>query len=195
MLMAFLVVTGACSSSGSESSSSVQPPRTTSTTGAPATVALNEFGATDQVWNTRHKPAPDQKPDTAYDPDPSLPPVNGKVAPRYQFVLHDKGRIVQLVRELPSGTAIDAARGITMEELPSDATVLWFAVKDTCAQLEVQSASLATALAPNGDDHGYALVEFTTIQPNGSANYNPNNIGGLRITATAAPTPSDVPTC
>jgi hypothetical protein len=195
MLLAFLVLTGACSSSSSQSSSAVHAPPTTSTTAVPATVPLNEFGATDQVWNSRHKPAPNQKADTAYDPDPALPPVNGQVAPRYQFVLHDKGRIVQLVRELPSGTAIDAARGFAMEELPSDATVLWFAVKDTCAQLEVQSASLATALSPNGDTGGLALVEFTTIQPNGAANYNPNNIGGLRITATAAYTPSDVPTC
>ncbi|MBV8162496.1 MAG: hypothetical protein JO265_16380 [Acidimicrobiia bacterium] len=203
--MALLAATAGCSSTKQANPPAAQASTTTATTdGAhpsstdtttPASAPVTEFGATDQVWDSRHKPAPGLKAGTAYDPDPSLPPLNGQVAPRYTFVVHDKGRVVQLVEELPAGTAIDQARGFAMQELPSDATVLWFAVKDTCAQLEAQSTALAQALPANGDGAGFALVEFTTVEPNGVQDYKPNNIGGIRITATAALTPSDAPAC
>jgi hypothetical protein len=193
VVMVLLVAAGACSSTNQANSSGVKPaPTTTTSTVRPA---VTEFGATDDVWNSHHKPAPGQKAGSAYDPDPSLPPLNGQVAPRYTFVVHDRGRIIQLVRQLPTGTAIDQARGFAMEELPSDANVLWFAVKDTCAQMETQSPALAQALSANGDGGGFALVEFTTIEPDGTQNYKADHIGGLRITASAASTPSDAPNC
>jgi hypothetical protein len=190
-----LLVTAGCGSSNHATPAPRASSTTTSTT--PAPVAVTAFGATDDVWSGKHKPAsvPGVKPGAAYDPDPSLPPVNGQVAARYTFVVHDKGHVVQLVRELPSATAIDEARGFAMQELPSDSKVLWFAVRYTCAQLEVQSAALAQALSANGDGGGFALVEFTTIEPNGTQVYKPEAIGGLRIIPVAASTPSDAPPC
>ena len=82
-----------------------------------------------------------------------------------------------------------------MQELPSDAVVLWFAIKDTCAQMEAQSVALGQALSPSGDGGGFALVEFTTVEPNGQQVYRSDHVGGIRITATAALTPSDATPC
>jgi hypothetical protein len=44
-------------------------------------------------------------------------------------------------------TAIDDAKRQALAEFPTDTTIVWFATKDTCAQMEVKSPSLGKALS------------------------------------------------
>jgi len=81
------------------------------------------------------------------------------------------------------------------QEFPADATVLWYAVKDTCAQMEVKSAALGKVLGQFGDPEGQVFVELYSVQPGGNAIYDSQDINEGLFVMLTNPTASDAPAC
>jgi hypothetical protein len=139
-------------------STSTQPAAPAPPSGPPVT----GFGATDAAWNANHTPDSDFDPGAVYNPDPSLPQVNGHPGADYTQVMHQDGHVLGYDYHF-TNEPIDQAKAQTLSQnFPSDAHTLWFVVKDTCAQMLVQSDAVGQALsAPSiGDSGGFVLVEF-----------------------------------
>jgi hypothetical protein len=155
------------------------------------------FGATDADWNAHHSETPGFAPHAVYDPDPSLPRVNGHTGSRYYAVNHMNRRVLNYSMSLRPGTPVGAAKTQALQEFPTDVTVVWFRVRDTCAQMEVKSATLGAALADPtiGDPQGLAIIEFSTHQPDGTSIYSAANVDDVILTLGSYATPNDAPAC
>jgi hypothetical protein len=152
---------------------------------APIAQRLAGFGATDEAWNAAHTPDSRFAPGSVYD--------NG----RYYSVIHDGGRVLEYSMRFSPGIPISTARSVVMHEFPADATTLWFAVKDTCAQLEVKSRTLGRPLATPaiGAPNGEVIIEFDTVQPSGEAVYNSHAITEAILMLGPYANPDDAPGC
>jgi hypothetical protein len=125
---------------------------------------ITGFGATNAAWNQTHVQDPNSAPGAAYDPDPSLPNVNGHTAARYYAVIHEDGHVLGYeyrFHPLP----ISLVKALVLLEFPSDVHVVWFrAVGASCAQMLVRSPTVGRALGTKkiGDPKGVALIEFSS---------------------------------
>jgi hypothetical protein len=135
-------------------------------TGAAASslAAITGFGATNAAWNRTHVVDHTYAPGSAYNPDASLPKVNGRTADRYYAVSHESGRVLNYsYRFRPQ--PISRVKALVLREFPPDVHVVWFrAVRASCAQMLVRSATLGRALRTTqiGDPRGAALIEFSS---------------------------------
>jgi hypothetical protein len=103
------------------------------------------------------------------------------------------GRVLNYeIAEYPKTNYTEARAEALKGEFPPDATILWEATKDTCAQMEIQSATLGQALATPavGDPQGRVLVEFTT-----GSGYDPNNITGVILMLGNYSSAGEAPAC
>jgi hypothetical protein len=157
------------------------------------------FGATTADWNAHHVATTDSglAAGCCYNPDSTLPRVNGHVAYRYFTVNPTNDRVMNYLMDLHPGTTIAQAKAEMLREFPSDASVLWFAVKDTCAQMEVQSATLGKVFATPaiGDPKGEVFVEVYTVQAGGDAIYDPRNLNEGLLILLSNETAADAPAC
>jgi hypothetical protein len=164
-------------------------------TAAPAPVLVG-FGATDAVWNANHTADSDFAPGAVYNPDPNLPTINGHTGAGYVTVQHTHGQVLGYGMNLLPNTGIEAAKATTMGEFPGDAAILWFMVKDTCAQMEVKSPAVGSALSDPtiGDSLGLVFIELDTVHTDGTASYDAQNVNeglvGLGRYNTAAEGPA-----
>src|SRR5487761_32961 len=138
--------------------------------------ALTGFGATDAAWNAHHTADTDFAVGAAYNPDPNLPKINGHTGAHYVATNHSNGRVLGYMMNFTSGTSVATAKTSVLQEFPADASIIWFAVRDSCAQLEVKSAMLGAELGDPqiGDPDGLAFVEVDTVHSDGTATYDPN---------------------
>jgi hypothetical protein len=129
----------------------------------PAVPVITGYGAAVDAWNGAHSADPNFNPGSAYDPDPSLA-RDGDIQhdDKYYAVNPLGGFITDYSERFATGTTIAAARAAVLAEFPTDATTIWVAVKDSCAQEVVQSPTVGAALAAQGDPKGWALVEFSS---------------------------------
>jgi hypothetical protein len=188
LIIPMLVLASGCGSSTGSS------PSTQSSTQASSS-AITGFGATDTAWNEAHTPVPGFTPGAVYDADPSLPKVNGHTGARYTVVEHDNGYVLGYVYHFANAPISAAKADVLRTQLPFDARVVWFARKDTCAQMMVRSAKLAQTLGPMpiGDKAGTVLVEF-----NSGANedtYDPRSVNDAYFIALPLESSSQVPGC
>jgi hypothetical protein len=157
------------------------------------------FGATTADWNANHVATTDSglAAGCCYNPDSTLPKVNGHVAYRYFTVNPTNDRVMNYLMDLHPGTTIAEAKAEMLREFPSDASVLWFAVKDTCAQMEVQSATLGNVFGtPSiGDPKGEVFVEVYTVQAGGDAIYDPRNLNEGLLILLSKETAADAGAC
>jgi hypothetical protein len=162
---------------------------------ASATGGITGFGATDAAWNRAHVADHTYAPGAAYDPDPSLPKVNGRVADRYYAVMHEEGHVLgysERFRPQP----ISQAKALLLREFPPDAQTVWFrAVGASCAQMLVRSRTLGRALGTKriGDPQGAALIEFSS----GAAadHYNPRSVNDAFLLLYALVGKTGAPGC
>lgn len=136
----------------------------TATAAATSLRSITGFGATTAAWNRAHVQDPNAAPGTAYDPDTSLPKVNGHTAARYYAVEHEDGHVLGYEYRFHP-VAISSAEALVLREFPSDARVVWFrAVGASCAQMLVRSAIVGRARSARkiGDPEGTALIEFSS---------------------------------
>lgn len=98
---------------------------------------------------------------------------------------------------LAPNTSIASARTRAMSELPPDARVSWFEVKDTCAQMEVQSPILGDVLRDPaiGDPSGNAIVELDTQYDDAPPGYNATGINEIIFAVGTFTTPNQAPGC
>ena len=157
-----------------------------------AASAVTGFGATDTNWNSAHTEDTEFAPGAVYDTDPSLPEINGHTGAKYTAVLHTAGHVISYTLNLPTGTDLTEAMARTESDLPSDATAVWEAAKDTCSQMEFRSSTLGTALGdPSiGDEAGDVFVEFTT-----GDGYDPSDVTNVLVGLGDYPTAQDAPAC
>ena len=158
---------------------------------SPETLAITGFGATDADWAGAHTQDTNYAAGSAYDPDPSLPQVNGRMADVYYGVDHSNGRVTGYEMRLHLRTGISAAKRVALHEFPSDTRIAWYQVVGAeCVQMEVASPTLGQALSSEGDSQGLALVEFGTLAADGSSGFDPSNVNDalfeLLVYATAA---------
>ncbi len=159
--------------------------------------AIIGFGATDASWNAHHIAASDFAPGAAYNPDQNLPKINGYAGARYVATNHSNGRVLGYMMNLMPGTTVAAAKASVLQEFPSDASVIWFTARDSCAQLEVKSAILGAVLGdPNiGAPDGMAFVELDTEHSDGTASYDSKNINQAILLLGNYATAADAPAC
>lgn len=145
---------------------------------AAPTDPLTGYGATRAAWDANHTEDPRAAPGAAYDQDPNLA-VDGDYTydDKYFGVSNDPRITVYQMRAAP-GTSISEAKSLALAEFPADATISWFQVRDTCAQMMVHSATLAQ-YAGDVDPSGTGLIEFSS----GSAadSYDPNSVTTLLL--------------
>jgi len=115
----------------------------------------------------------------------------------YYAVIHEAGRGLEYSMRFSPGIPITTARTVVMQEFPPDATTRWFAIKDTCAQLEVKSRTLGRALATPtiGASDGEVIIEFDTVQSNGEAVYNSRAITEAILMLGSYASAEDAPGC
>ena len=156
---------------------------------------LTGFGATTAPWNAAHTEVPGFAPGAVYDADPSLPRVNGHVGSRYFAVQHEDGRVLQYEMAFANQPVSDVRAETLSGEFPPDAKMLWFAVKDSCAQMLVQSATLGKALGSKdvGDPSGTALVEFSSGALGNS--YDPSRVNDAIFMLAGYTAQSAAPGC
>jgi hypothetical protein len=200
VLLAVAALLTACSSSSgapaaatSAAATSAAPTSAAPTSAAPTTAGLTGFGATVGAWNAHHTADSDFTPGSVYNPDPTLPQINGHTGAIYVAVIVLAGRVENYTMNLhPSGLA--AAIAVTMREMPSDATILWKAARDTCWQAEVKSAAIAHALGTN-DPQGQAMIELSNQLADGSAAAAPKTFNNAILTLDASTTAAAAPAC
>jgi hypothetical protein len=115
-----------------------------------------------RLGTPRTRPIPYFAPGAVYNADRNLPQVNGHTGTDYTEVLHQNGYVTGYDLHFDGQPIGQAKAGVFSHELPPDAHQLWFAVKDTCAQMLLQSNTLGKALGSQAIGHtgGTALVEF-----------------------------------
>jgi hypothetical protein len=153
------------------------------------------FGATDAVWDASHAPDSDFDPGAVYNPDPSLPQLNGHTGAQYATVLHQNGQVTNYYFNFRSEPIAAAKSDVFAQNFPGDAHEVWFAVKDTCAQMPVQSDAVGQALsAPAiGDSGGFVLVEF--LSGVNQDHYDPGAASSALLMFGQSGSPSDAPAC
>jgi hypothetical protein len=160
--------------------------------------ALTGLGATVNVWNAHHTADPKFEPDSAYDPDPTLPSYLGQDV--YVAVQWQDGRATNYQMNIP-GQPIRAAIERALQELPADARELWGAQLDTddltCYQTELISPTLGRVLAaPSIDDpQGAVLAEFQTMFLDGTASYKGTDVNEILLGLGSYPTAASSPGC
>jgi hypothetical protein len=137
---------------------------------------LTSFGASEQSWNRAHRRIAGTN---GYDPDETLPAVDVHHG-RYSSVEMVDGRVVGFVMAFHPGTPIARARREIMLEFPPDASVVRFTEEAKCAQMDVNSPTLARALG-SLDLEGRAYVHFMTANPNFTWGYNPAEVTAVQI--------------
>lgn len=158
-------------------------------------VPVTEFGATDGVWNSHHTPVPGFTAGTAYDADPTLTDESGAAGARFVVVQHMYGHVMGYYMNLHQMT-LDQAKTVAVQEFPSDAKVLWFAEKNGCDQMEVQSDAVGQALATeNFDPQGEVLIEFDTQRSDAPPGLDPSDVNHLVIETGVFPDPVSAAGC
>jgi hypothetical protein len=152
---------------------------------------ITGFGATDAAWSSRHTEDKAFAPGAVYDADPSV--YSGA---RYVAVNHSNGRVLGYTMNFPPSPAT-AVKAEVLKEFPSDASILWFSVRDTCAQFETKSAKLGAALgAPAiGDPDGMVFVEVYDVHSDGTSTYDANSINQALVMLGNYATSADAPAC
>jgi hypothetical protein len=159
---------------------------------------LTGFGATVSVWNAHHTADPKFDPDSAYDPDPSLPSYLGQDV--YVAVQWQDEKAVNYQMNIP-GQSIHDAIARALQELPAHAHELWGARMDTggltCYQAELISPALGRVLAasPIDDPQGAVLAEFQTMLPDGTSSYKSTDVNAILLGLGGYPTAASAPGC
>lgn len=119
-------------------------------------ITITGFGARQSDWDAIHSPDNRFTPGSAYDPVPSLARGGDtRFDDSYYGVSAADGRVTNYEMRFPRGTSITEAKTNVLDsEFPSDARIVWFKRRSTCAQMLVRSTSLARSA------HASALVEF-----------------------------------
>ncbi len=156
---------------------------------------LTGFGATDAAWNHAHSEDHKYPSGTAYDPDPTLPKVNGRVADHYYAVQHVNGYVLFYSYRFRARPFLQAKALVLRTEFPADAQVVWFANRrGLCAQMLVRSATVARAIGrrPVGDKKGTALVELTS---GAGDSYTARSVNNAGITQSHLVSKGSAPGC
>ena len=95
---------------------------------------------------------------------------------------HNQGRVLDYVMQLPEGTPLELARTLAMAELPGDAVVVFYLVKDACAILEAKSATLVPIFSePNLGGDGTVDFVLTSTDAQGNTSYNTKDINTMTV--------------
>ena len=176
-------------------------PETASLSTPPPTAALTTqagvtgFGAAVADWNSAHTASPLCSSGACYDPDPSLPQLNGHVGLRYTVVQTSAAHVIGYTLNFPQGTSQATASAATIRELPSDAQVSWSAPKDQCYQVELASGTLGEVFmaASLGDAHGLVLAELESAS---ASSYSSASVASVTLQMGGFYAgPADAPPC
>ena len=167
----------------------VQQPKSSSSSSVPS---VTGFGATLMEWNKSHVADTRFAANTAYNPDQNLP--DQRYNDRY-ILISRSGRVLSYEMRLAGSPNIDTAKGAALNELPPDATVVWFSKKDQCAQMEVQSKTLGMVLSDSENKQGAALIEFQTMMADGKDAYSQTNNNDIFLNLGVYRSPQDAPGC
>lgn len=138
-----------------------QRPATATTRPAPPADTLTGYGATVAAWDRTHRADPSYAAGSAYNPDPSLPPANGRTADQYVAVQPLGGRVTDYTRNLPA-TSVSGAETIIAGEFPADTRMLWTQPLTGCTIVEYASPTLHAALGDT--DTGDVQVVYASQQ-------------------------------
>lgn len=183
LIIPMLVLASGCGSSAGSSSST--PARSNGVTG---------FGASDAVWNRTHTPDTTFAAGAVYNADPSLPEVNGHTGAHYTVVQHDSGHVDGYEYHFASASISAVKADVLRTQLPSDVRIVWFARRDTCAQMMVRSPKLAQTLrALLGDKAGSVMIEFSSGANDDT--YNPRSVNDALFILLPLESRSQAPGC
>jgi hypothetical protein len=141
-----------------------------------ATGSYTGLGTTVYDWNVSHVPDKKFVVNAAY-----LPFVHNRAGAvdRYAGMFAGHGRVLGFTLNLSQGTSVaDVERAVSML-LPADAVLTSGPIKHTtaCAYLNYRSATLAGLLGRTvGDVGGTVGVELTTVNQNGTSNYDARDV-------------------
>lgn len=162
---------------------------------APAVVT--GFGAATAAWNAHHVADHDFAAGSVYNPDPSLPDINGHTGAVYVEVSTQDGRVLSYAMNLPAGTTLHAATRTALAEFPRGTRLRWIAHKGTCVQAQFASNSLGRYLGRPaiGDASGKVLVEFEHLTASGLDTASPRTFNSASFDLGGTPTPAGSPGC
>jgi hypothetical protein len=155
------------------------------------------YGATEAASNSRHTPDHDFAAGSVYDPDSSLPGINGHIGAVYVLVTVQDSRVLSYAMNLLAGTTLSKAVGIARAQFPPGTRLLWTARKGKCAQAQFASATLGHVLAAPriGDPSGRVLVEFEDIAASGSDVSSPRTFNSASFDLGGTAYPAGSPGC
>lgn len=139
-----------------------RPATTTPRPAAPADT-LTGYGATVGRWDATHTPDANYAAGSAYDPDPALPPANGRAADRYVGVQPLGGRVTDYEMNL-APMSLATAETVIAKEFPADTRVMWSQPLPTCTLVEYASPTLH-ALLGHTDPGDVQVVYASQAKP------------------------------
>lgn len=169
-------------------------PPPTGAAGAPSTPAdtLTGYGATVTTWDANHTADTTFTAGSVFDPNPSLPQINGNEGARYSAVTPLGGLVEDYTVNEMNGTSVTAAfTDVVSRELPSDTLVVWKRDQSAngCYQEEVQSKTLAKVLG----GQGAVLLEAQSANP---AVLDSSNVATVMVApGDSSVSESDAPGC
>jgi len=203
-LLAGAIVLSACSGS---TSTATKHPTPTSTAAAPGTTTtappvptttaastITGIGATDAAWETHHTRDHRFAAGSSYDPDPTVDFGSDPMRDdKYYAVIHQGGHVTGYSMRFPHATTIAQAQMAVLAELPPDGAVAWSATKDVCAQAQLRSATLGSALRA-ADPSGGVLATFWSDTANVGP-YSADNVIDATVLPLDDATAADAPSC
>lgn len=140
-------------------------PRTPTPSPTPqTTTAITGFGATDAVWNTKHKEANGVQAGSAYDPQSGGTPL-------FADVNHASGRVVGFTMQF-AGSGLSSADAKTRARalLPSDVAVVYDDMHPQCEAIQYKSATLGKVFADPkiGDPDGLVDLTLSSLAASGT---------------------------
>jgi hypothetical protein len=161
-------------------------------------VALTDYGATLEVWATRHHEDERFDPGAMWDPTPGWGPDDAH-DDKVDNLLTTGGRVLRYDLSVPR-PSVPAAQAISLAEslLPSDAVVLWRKQYAACYVVQLTSASLGAVLAraPYSNPDGHVELELRSgTPPTPTTAFDPTAVTTVLVRPVVAATPSNFAGC
>lgn len=195
LLAVVIPVLAGCGASGSGGSEPSTPEATVSSSEPPEPEATTEhatasteqkaasgpevtgFGATAAAWNANHTEDTNFNHEAAYNPNSSLPEVDGRPGDEYGDVTQTNGRVTGYEYHFQSESVKQAQSAILRGQFPADATIFHYEPLDTCAIMLVKSPTLTRALGlPSGTPPAQISLEDVSSETGESAPFDPASV-------------------
>ncbi len=146
--------------------------------------ALTGYGATNTAWNETHTEVAGYAHEAVYNPNSSLPEVDGREGDEYGDVRHSDGHVIGYEYHFVRKSSVAARREILAEQFPPDATIYDDEMLGTCELMLIKSRTLVRALGLPTSTVAAAQIDLETGHDENDQEqpFDPSSVDGALVT-------------